>query len=151
MQPNNVRTLYGGRSDSDDRQRATPVPRESGAIEPPEHIAESAELMGIWNELLPEVEHLGVMKTIDRQTFSMLVTELGNYWRASEVVAREGMFIEDRYGDPKAHPAMAAKDKAVMNVARLSSRFGISPLDRQSLSVETPDQDEGMEFFGAVG
>jgi len=49
--------------------------------------------------------------------------------QAAEVVAREGVTVVDRYGTPKAHPAVDIENRSRALFARLVAQLGVKDLD----------------------
>ena len=97
------------------------MPTESTPV-PPEHL--SPEAAEWWKKVVAEFP----FGSADLEILNQAAATLDRIAEARDAIDRDGSFIEDRYGKPKAHPALGAENQAKVTFARLVRELAL-PVD----------------------
>lgn len=140
--------------------RGNPGKRRINRREPkPEAVAPSCpswldrEGKRVWNELLPQLQRMGVLSRIDRNALARYCAIWSRWRRAEKTIEREGatytIYAEDgvtvRTICPR--PEVAIANKAATELRQLEAVFGMNPSARSSLKVEQAPVDEFAAFL----
>jgi P27 family predicted phage terminase small subunit len=90
----------------------------------------------VWDSLAPRMLALGLLTTVDIQTFSLYCYELGMYKECREGILAEGMVIyvgENNYPTP--NPLISIGNKHYKNAYDMAAQFGLTPSSRTRISV----------------
>jgi P27 family predicted phage terminase small subunit len=115
----------------------------SGIPSCPSHVSNVAREE--WDRITAELANLGMLTQVDR---SMLAAYCDAYsdWVEAQKACSRGMFYKN--GDLlKINPALRAKHDAMALMHKFASDFGLSPVSRTRLAVETKTEDDEMETF----
>jgi len=158
--------MRGRRRDSADAQAAKGDPRKRGAkvtraradklaallaapqessdpLAPPALLTDPrcAHALAVWREYAPRLARNNLLVELDRLTFAMFCVYYGEFIEATQDIRDKGKyflvkmtFSEDTM--PRANPSVAIRDKAWAVVMEMSKRFGLTPLDRYSLTAQ---------------
>jgi P27 family predicted phage terminase small subunit len=121
-----------------------PKPPLAAKVEPPEYLDEEA--LDVWAQLAPSMIARGVLTAWDVNQFAAYCAAVVHHRRAVKIVNLQGVM---RLGGGEdavevKHPAMQiVRDQAQLMVT-LGGRFGLTPSDRSSISLE-PEEPHGHQ------
>lgn len=82
---------------------------------------------------------MGVMTTIDRTSFVMRCEAWGRYVDARAQVAKLGTVVKTANGNLIQNPYLPVMNKALEQVAKFDSEFGLTPSSRSRVQVQAAD------------
>ncbi len=147
-QPSLVATLHGnpGRRK---RPAHEPQPTVATVYEPPAHLGEDARIE--WTRLTTELRALGIITVLDLGLLAAWCTAWGDYVQAERELRREGLVVESRDRGPVRNPWFLVRNKAIEQMLRIGSEFGLSPASRPRLGrrepAPAPDQFTGRDGY----
>lgn len=144
--------LINGRSegrDSGGRVVDEPPPFERKAPKAPMWLP--AEARAEWNRVVPDLDNLGLLKTIDGAALTAYCMAWQRFFDASAIVAREGMVVVDRQGKQQRHPALLTAEAASKELRAWCSEFGLTPSAESRLGAKGDDGDKGENPFAGTG
>lgn len=113
------------------------------APEPPDWLP--AEARDEWNRVVPELDRLGLLKSIDRTSLASYCMTWERFVEASQIVMREGMVIhDDKQGKAQRHPALLTAEAASRELRSWAMLFGLTPAAEQRLG-STKGGDDGAQ------
>jgi len=86
---------------------------QTSQSQPPEFLSDTAAAW--WSEVATEFD----FAAHDLEILTAAAGCIDRIRQSREEIDREGAFIQDRYGKPKAHPALNAENQAKLTMARL--------------------------------
>lgn len=86
----------------------------------------------------------------DAPAFALLAQTYAIAAEAVRVIGAEGYFRRDSEGVQRRHPAIQVHRDAAQTFARLASRFGMTPKDRESMNDDAPGDDLAQALFAAA-
>lgn len=105
--------------------------------QPPQFFGADADgAMQVWRELAPRLTQLNLLQDADRLTFAMFCVAYDTWLRACEQVrGADVVRVKTVSGDHmmRLNPWGAIRDRAFSDCLELSTRFGLTPLDRAKL------------------
>ena len=118
---------------------------------PPAPIWLSPEARSEWNRVVPELHRLGVLKTIDMAALTAYCECWSRFVRASLIVAKEGMVLQDdKQGRAQRHPALLTAEAASKELRAWAGEFGLTPSAENRLATSKgKDGDEEASPFAA--
>jgi P27 family predicted phage terminase small subunit len=135
--PTHIALVEGYREDRINRDE--PMPDLSG-LTPPVKLSEGA--MGFWNKLAPDMKAKGILTDWDLPIFAQLCDALDKYFVFAALLEEHkddsgvGPYMaQGSAGGVIKHPYWQQMRDALEMVAKLGSRFGMTPADRAKLSV----------------
>lgn len=87
-----------------------------------------------WRRVVPVLDGLGLLTTIDRSTLAAYCESVATFKAATAIVADKGVLVQGRKGEAVKNPALQVQRDAARNIAQFSSMFGLSPSDRVRLT-----------------
>lgn len=102
-----------------------------------------------WDRVVPELDRLGILKTIDRAALAAYCMAWDRFVDASAIVAREGMVLhDDKQGKAQRHPALLTAEAASKELRAWAGEFGLTPSSEQRLAGTkgSDDGDQGNPF-----
>lgn len=125
---------------------------QSGTPECPDWLDEEARVC--WAELVPQLEHSGVLTRIDRQALAIYCDTWSRWRAACAFVRKHGEFIpvKDEQGKLKylhQFPQVGIAQKLLTNLLRYQQEFGLTPSSRSGLAVGTDEASEDIDDFVA--
>jgi P27 family predicted phage terminase small subunit len=105
-----------------------------------------------WERVVPELDRLGLLKTIDGAALTAYCMVWDRFVTATAIVAVEGMVVRDvdaEKGREKLyrHPALLTAEAASKELRAWASEFGLTPSAEQRLAgAKDDDGDQGNPF-----
>ena len=117
---------------------AEPIPEPVNLPNPPKHLRKIAK--EIWNELTPELCRLRLLTKLDLHLLELLCEEYAEYRAVCAFIDERGAYfgIKNEKGevyDLQQYPAVAQRNNAIANIAKLGDRLGIGPSARTRIHV----------------
>lgn len=127
-----------------------PAPESPAGIgEAPAWLDATAKLA--WARLAELMEPMNLATVADRELLGLYCVTYSVWYRALAKVEAEGFTIDTKF-TRKAHPCLAIAQEAQRQLARMLSKFGMSPGDRAGLHIqERPEDDELLRFLASPG
>lgn len=76
---------------------------------------------------------------------SMLATNYELFFNCKEIVNKEGLMVQNRFGGFEKHPLIKVMTDAQIQVIKLVAEFGISPRSIKNLNVTDNNEDDFIE------
>lgn len=132
------------------------MPRESDetADAPPAYLTDlrMAPAMAVWREYAPRLDKLHLLARLDRHTFALFCVYAAEFVVANEDILVKGysVMVKTISGDkmPRENPSVGRRDHAAQMVLNLSSKFGLTPDDRNKLLRAGAMQFDAETLFG---
>lgn len=139
-QPDGVRAVRGNPGGRSAPERVTASP---GVPSPPTWL--SREARAEWRRIVPDLDRLGVLSTLDRGSLSTYCSAWAQFVKAEQMLQDDDLVAERRAGNgPAKHPAWQVWREAATTVATLAKELFITPSSRlRSVKPEVEDGDEG--------
>ena len=100
----------------------------------PAHL--SAVAKAEWKRISPELHKLGLLTRIDRAALAAYCTAWGRWVDAEKMLREHGVLVKTKKtGFPMQSPYLAIANKAMDQMTRLLTEFGMSPSSRSRISV----------------
>ena len=128
-----------------------PIP----AIPPFERCAPGApswlvgEALALWEQLVPPLAALDILKAEDSAALSALCSAYGDLVESDAIIKAEGAtVVNPTSGHVSAHPLIPVRASARRTVLALSREFGLTPASEQDLGrpPTAPEADDGDPF-----
>lgn len=123
------------------KDRAAPRELVAKPGVPPRPTWLNAEGRAEWERVVPQLQALGILSTIDQSMLADYCTAHALAVNATKKYQREGMTIKVN-GQLQKHPAVKIAQEARSQAARLAGEFGLSPSSRTRIS--TPSADDAL-------
>lgn len=117
------------------------------APEAPEFL--SPEARAEWDRVLPELQRLEIIKTLDRAALSAYCEAWARFVGAQMAIRIDGLFCEGSMGQPVKNPAVAVAEAASKELRAWCAEFGFTPSAENNLNVGTRAGDDGEDPYGA--
>lgn len=142
--PNELKILGGCRPDRINAE----APKAGGKPERPDWLEGAA--VEAWDKLVPQLEAMGVLGSIDSLSLAVLVKTYADWLDAECAVKQHGAVVETGTGSCKISPYVAIAQELKGQLVKLLDRFGGSPSARAGLktsgATDAP-KDELAEFL----
>jgi P27 family predicted phage terminase small subunit len=107
----------------------------------------SAEAKSAWEQLIPQLEQMGVLTRIDGFALTVLCQTWAEWKKSSEFVAKHGVAypIKDDEGNItyfQQFPQVAIMHKTAATLDKYFASFGMDPAARSRITVNEPKQEE---------
>lgn len=123
------------------RQLHNPIQPPSDRPVMPAWLDDEAKLK--WRKLAPHLASLGLLTSVDGDNLAAYCQAYSEFKHACETLQKEGRYIHNaRTGNVKAHPAIDLQRSAWAAMRQFSVLFGLSPVDRNGLSVGAPSDED---------
>lgn len=130
-----------------------PLPAPAGEPKPPAHLAKEAKAE--WRYITAELRALGLISKIDVGLLEGWCVARGDFIQACRALKREGLIVERSGEPPRRNPWLMVKSKAVEQMVRIGSEFGLSPASRPRIGraplIPPGDGDNGNRIPPAEG
>ena len=131
------------------------LPRDGETSDSPPAYLEDPRLapaLAVWREYAPRLDKLHLLARLDRHTFALFCVYAGEFVVACEDILIKGYSVRVRTvsGDymPRENPSVSRRDFAAKMVLDLSSKFGLTPADRNKLLRDGALQMDSETLFG---
>lgn len=131
------------------------LPRaEETSDSPPAYLSDPrlAPAMAVWREYAPRLDKLHLLARLDRHTFALFCVYAGEFVVANEDVLVKGYStrVKTVSGDYmlRENPSVSRRDFASKMVLELSTKFGLTPADRNKLLRDGAMQFDTETLFG---
>lgn len=115
--------------------------------EPPEYLTEEA--LEEWNFLIPQLEEMGLLGTLDKSLLAMLCQSYGRYVEAEEKLKETGTIYRTQKGNITTNPYLWVSNRALEQVLKIAPIFGLGTAYRQRLQGKQEEKDPYEEFLGS--
>jgi P27 family predicted phage terminase small subunit len=123
-----------------------PQPAPATGLQPPGWLKGHA--MAIWQEIVPELERLGLLTLLDRAAVLCYCQAWAEFLLSTEVLEKDGRYVQRGTGGLASHPAIAQQRTAWRAIKDFSALFGLDPSSRSRISVpQKADEDDPMSEF----
>jgi P27 family predicted phage terminase small subunit len=134
------------------------LPRDSSETSgsPPAYLSDPrmAAALAVWSEYAPRLDQLHLLAKLDRHTFALFCIYAAEFVIANEDVLAKGysVMVKTVSGDrmPRENPSVARRDFASKMILELSSKFGLTPADRNKLLRDGAMRFDDETLFGRV-
>jgi len=101
----------------------------------------------IWKQLLPQLEQMKIVSTVDKQALGRYCQSVAKYWEAEKILERNGSTYHtyDAQGNTivKDRPEVARSAKLSEECRKLENLFGLNPSARASFApAKESDENE---------
>lgn len=110
----------------------------------PKHLGKEAKRE--WKRIVPELQRLGLLTRVDRAALAAYAVSYGRWVQAEAELEKNGSVVISPNGYPQQSPWLAISNKALDNMRRFISEFGLSPASRSRVSA-SPEADSDDDFF----
>lgn len=113
-----------------------------------------SEARAEWDRVVPEMDRLGLLKSIDSAALTAYCMAWARFVDASAIVEREGMVLhDDKQGRAQRHPALLTAEAASKELRAWAAEFGLTPSSENRLgkTKDGTDGDQGNPFAAAAG
>ena len=131
------------------------LPRaEETSGSPPVYLSDPrlAPALTVWNEYAPRLDKLHLLARLDRHTFALFCVYAAEFVQASEDILVKGYssLVKTVSGGkmPRENPSVARRDFAAKMVLELSTKFGLTPADRNKLLRDGAMHFDDETLFG---
>jgi P27 family predicted phage terminase small subunit len=111
-----------------------------------------APAMAVWSEFAPRLDKLHLLSRLDRHTFALFCVYAAEFAIANEDVLVNGYSKKVRTVSKdymlRENPSVARRDFAAKMVLDLSSKFGLTPADRNKLLRDSAMRFDEETLFG---
>lgn len=132
--PNHLKAVAGVRESRLNRNE--PVPAQDCDLTPPVAIPDAAK--EVWQRLAPDLMDKKVLTAWDVDQFAAYCVSVAQYNECRERMGDQYV-VEGSMGQMVKSPYWAQMNEALMQMMRLSARFGLTPADRAGLAVKSDD------------
>jgi P27 family predicted phage terminase small subunit len=110
-----------------------------------------AEALAEWNRVVPEMDRLGLLKTIDRAALTAYCLTWARLLEATAIVKAEGMvYTDDKTGRAQRHPALMTAEAASKELRSWANEFGLTPSAEQKLGSSKGENGQDGNPFASV-
>jgi P27 family predicted phage terminase small subunit len=147
-QPANLKILNGRSDGRDSGGRPVKIPPAFVRLapEPPEFL--TPEALAEWNRIVPELQRLEIVKTIDRAALASYCETWARFVSAQMDIRADGMYVTGSQGQPVKSPAVAIAEAASKELRAWCAEFGFTPSAEGNLNIGAPADggDDGDPF-----
>jgi P27 family predicted phage terminase small subunit len=105
------------------------------------------EARRLWRELVPDLEHAGVLTILDGGALACLCQSWAEFRHYCEMLKREGPWVSGPDGRRVAHPAVLQRRQSWKAYKEFAALFGLDPVNRARLGVQPDEEDALAEFL----
>jgi len=122
------------------------VPLASALPAPPEHLGEDARLE--WLRVGPELLAAGLVTALDTSALAGYCSAYGRWVEAERSIKKHGVLVKSPSGFPMQSPYLAIANKALEQMTKLLTEFGMSPSSRSRVTAAAPGKARAQTFGG---
>ncbi len=117
----------------------------------PAHLTKSARAE--WRRMGKELLALGVLTTVDRAALAAYCVAYARWAEAEKQVEKLGTIVKTANGNLIQNPYLAVANRAMEQMTRLASEFGMTPSSRSRVQVQAGDDGPSLAdlLFADVG
>ena len=120
-----------------------PMP-EAGFKPAPDYFSDEAKSW--YNDLVRDLQRMGVMTVVDSRAAELLISAYAEYRELTELIERDGYtyWAKSATGDQllKGNPAVNQRASAWNRVRGMLQEFGLTPAARSKVESNTPSDDD---------
>jgi len=141
--PTHLRILRGnpGKRPLNERE-AKPL---AAIPDPPAHLTVSA--LEEWNRIAPLLLEQGLLTNLDRAGLAAYCVAYGRWAEAEERVRKLGVLVKSPNGFPVHSPYLAVANRAMEQMQKMLTEFGMSPSSRSRARAETQPKQSKLARF----
>jgi P27 family predicted phage terminase small subunit len=109
-----------------------------------------AEAKREWRRIVPELERLGLITTIDRAALAAYCQAYAEWWEMERDIAQNGRWQLTETGYEAQRPAVSIRSKALDHMKAFLKEFGLTPSSRTRVSSDKKDAPSGNPFLDAM-
>jgi P27 family predicted phage terminase small subunit len=102
---------------------------------PPSHLSEEGK--ACWRELVKTLQNAGLIARADADALALYCTAYERWLVAEKGIRKHGLLVKTPNGFPTISPLLSVANKAMDQMMRLLSEFGMTPASRYRLPTET--------------
>jgi len=141
--PTPTATLKARGSRAADRRGAEPKPPPGRPARPDWLDAEAAAK---WDELVPELEALGLLTIVDGDCLAAYCVAWSVLKMTTKRLAKEGRVVKTPSGYQQPHPCVSMQHAAMKTVRSFAALYGLNPADRVRLEVKPPQPETAKKL-----
>lgn len=135
-----------------DEARVGSAVARSSDFPAPAHLPESA--VAVWNEVVPELAELGLVRSIDASMIEALARAVARAREAEQALDDDGLFMPGSRGGMVAHPAAKIAADQWKLALRIAESYGMTAIGRLRVGAAVLQQkslaDELRDFFDSA-
>jgi len=120
-----------------------------GIPEAPELLRKTERAVALWDELVRELQNLGMLHGVDLPLLAAYCNEMSTYFEAESVLLDEGRTFETPNGFIQKRPEVNISREALDRALKLATQFGLTPSARTKISA--PRKESGDELDKLLG
>ncbi|HEY0009885.1 MAG TPA: phage terminase small subunit P27 family [Tepidisphaeraceae bacterium] len=121
-------------------------PKPDAVIPPcPKHL--SLEAKKEWRRITKELHTLGIISKLDRAALAAYAQAWGRWCEAEEQLRNHGPIVRSPSGFPIQNPYLAVANKAMEQIMKISSEFGLTPSSRSRIDAKPHTPTDELQNF----
>lgn len=108
----------------------------------PAHLNDEAKKE--WKRMAKRLHQAGILTYVDRAALAAYCQAWGRWVEAEELADADGLIIETSNGNKIQNPAVGIANKAMADMVRYASEFGMTPSARTKLKTEPEAKEETL-------
>lgn len=134
--------LLDGETHQDRINRNEPQPLTNGTT-CPKHLTPAAKQE--WKRIYPELRRMGLISKVDRVALAAYCEAYALWVEYKQIVADKGALYKTALGNVITSPALSVMNKALEQMHKYLTEFGMTPASRSRISVEITDSDDPLD------
>lgn len=145
--PTNLRLLNGNPSNRPVNEQEAEPSVDEETPKPPAWLDNEAKKE--WKRIVPELRKVGLLSMVDHPSFAAYCQTYSRFIASEKVLKKEGLTFETPNGYPQQRPEVSISNKALEQMRKYASDFGLSPSSRSRLQIDGGEnkEDEFLEFL----
>ncbi|HHX91365.1 MAG TPA: phage terminase small subunit P27 family, partial [Paracoccus sp.] len=115
----------------------------------------SEEAQAEWARVCVQLYNQGVLSQVDRAALAAYCQAYGRWQQAEEALSlmgerdrvTKGMMIKTTNGNAVQNPLVGTANKAMADMMRYATEFGMTPSARSRITASMPDEDDPFGFL----
>lgn len=91
----------------------------------------------------------GEVKQEWKAALSLLSESLEMYYQCKDQIKKDGLLIQDRYGNPNKHPLLQIQTAYQIQILKVVKELGLSPLASSKIA-DKPEKEDTMSAEGFI-
>jgi len=105
-----------------------------------------------WRRIVPELEALGLLTTIDRAALAAYCAAWGRFIEAEKVIKEKGSLYKTANGNVIISPMLSVANRAMEQMRVFGAEFGLTPSSRTRISATPQESDDPLDrLLGTTG